>query len=150
MTAMISVNTDKPPFFFDIRTESNTGLDFLQFMLVSLNERYLQPGDIIIMDNASVHNADEFTEDLYNLLQENNIDLRFLPCYSPELSPIELCFNIIKNHIQYRRSKETLLDAILDGVGSLSHDKVLNTYLHVVHTFVENPLAILPNYLEEQ
>ena len=44
----------------------------------------LEPGDIVIWDNASVHKSHKLSE----ALKAAGIDLLFLPPYSPDLNPV--------------------------------------------------------------
>jgi transposase len=52
----------------------------------------LQPGQIVIMDNASIHGSDLVAQ----LYQDAGIQLEYLPLYSPDLNPIEDSFNVLK------------------------------------------------------
>jgi transposase len=52
----------------------------------------LRPGQIVVMDNASIHRLD-LVEDL---CLEAGIQLKFLPPYSPDYNPIEPSFNTLK------------------------------------------------------
>ena len=56
----------------------------------------LQVGDIIVMDNLSAHHYEG--EEILHLvwLEEMGIELTYLPTYSPDLNPIEFCFNKVK------------------------------------------------------
>jgi transposase len=47
----------------------------------------LAPGDIIVLDNLSAHKA----IGVQQALARRRVRLRFLPPYSPDLSPMELC-----------------------------------------------------------
>ena len=122
--------------YFDIRKNSNSADDFVGFILAALVDGYLRPGDILILDNATVHSGSDLFPQLVALLNEAHVDLRFLPTYSPELSPVELVFNMIKTHIRYRRTQRTLLDAILDATSNVTSEKVTSSYAHVLHEFV--------------
>ena len=55
----------------------------------------LQVGDIRVMDNLSAHHY-EGGEILEVWLEEMGIELIYLPTYSPDLNPIEFCFNKLK------------------------------------------------------
>jgi hypothetical protein len=52
----------------------------------------LRPGQIVIMDNASIHRSTLIA----CLCSGAGIQLEFLPPYSPDLNPIELSFNTLK------------------------------------------------------
>lgn len=52
----------------------------------------LQPGQIFIMDNASIHRSDVVEE----LCLDTGIQLEFLPPYSPDYNPIEPSFDTLE------------------------------------------------------
>ena len=64
----------------------------------------LEVGDIIVMDNLSVHHY-EGGEVLEEYLAEMGIELLYTPVYSPDLSPVELCFNKVKTQLNYHFQK---------------------------------------------
>ncbi len=70
----------------------------------------LQPGDIVIIDNLSVHKAPA----LATLIAARGATLRYLPPYSPDLNPIELAFAKLKSHL--RRAAARSLRALLPAL----------------------------------
>jgi transposase len=56
----------------------------------------LNNGQILIMENHPVHHAKIVQE----YINKNNIDVLFLPHYSPELNPIEEAFSKIKHKLK--------------------------------------------------
>lgn len=56
----------------------------------------VQPGQVIIMDNAPFHNSCKIKE----LIEKVGCELLFLPPYSPDLNPIENWWNKIKTAIR--------------------------------------------------
>jgi hypothetical protein len=56
----------------------------------------LQPGHIIVMDNASIHRSDLVKE----LCDNAGIQLEVLPPYSPDFNPIEESFNTLKSWVK--------------------------------------------------
>jgi len=52
----------------------------------------LNPGDIVVMDNLSVHKVDGVRE----IIEAAGASVLYLPPYSPDFSPIELCWAIMK------------------------------------------------------
>lgn len=52
----------------------------------------LFPGQIVILDNYSIHTDSK----IHELLEDKGCELRFLPTYSPDLNPIENAFSKIK------------------------------------------------------
>ncbi len=77
-------------------------LYFLQHFLCPL----LTAGDVVMMDNASVHK----NEAVKTLIEATGATLWYLPPYSPELNPIELAWNKIKQFL--RKQKARTLDAL--------------------------------------
>ena len=61
-------------------------------------------GDIIVMDNLSEHHY-EGGEVLEEYLAEMGIELLYTPVYSPDLNPVELCFNKVKTQLNYHFQK---------------------------------------------
>jgi transposase len=79
----------------------------------------LQPGQIVILDNLSVHKA----ERVRALVEARHCHLVFLPPYSPDFSPIEHAFSKLKAILRAlgARTQETLDAAIrlaLDHISS--------------------------------
>ena len=70
----------------------------------------LEPGQIVILDNLSVHKA----EAVRSLIEARGCELLFLPPYSPDLSPIEHAFSKIKAFLRAvgARTQEALEEAI--------------------------------------
>ena len=61
---------------------------------------------LLVMDNAFIHKSKYTTEFLKN---QKKVEVFFLPTYSPELNPIELCFNqyqreLVNNYSYYAGS----------------------------------------------
>lgn len=99
LTLLISPNT--PDFFaVNIRHGSNTQLDFFDYLQHWVQTGYLRDGDILVMDNASVHVGETNFEAIDAYLSSHGIILQTLPTYSPELNPCELIFARIKNFIK--------------------------------------------------
>ena len=74
----------------------------------------LSPGYVVIMDNASFHRKEE----LRKIAARYQVQLLFLPPYSPDLNPIEKTWaNIkrwLKSHMREYDSFEDALEAALD------------------------------------
>ncbi|MDM8568570.1 transposase [Thiotrichales bacterium HSG1] len=69
----------------------------------------LEPGQIIIMDNASFHKSIE-TE---LLIEKSGCLLLFLPAYSPEFNPIEHTWASLKRYIKRFRHK---FDSVIETI----------------------------------
>ena len=70
----------------------------------------LRVGDIVILDNLSVHHAASVT----HLLTQHGCRVLFLPAYSPDFSPIENAFAKIKTIL--RRLRAQTVDALLAAI----------------------------------
>ena len=73
----------------------------------------LSSKSIVIMDNCLVHHTQEVRDDLQNA----GILVIFLPSYSPDYMPIELCFSYIK---YYLTSHDDLLRTVSDPTPVIS------------------------------
>lgn len=70
----------------------------------------LKPGQIVIMDNASIHKS----ETTKALIKKAGCTLIFLPPYSPDLNPIERFWAKLKKKLRYIMHQfETFQNAIL-------------------------------------
>ena len=54
------------------------------------------PRSIVILDNAKIH----MYKELQTVIHQCGARLLFLPPYSPEFNPIEVCFGLLKRWIQ--------------------------------------------------
>jgi len=57
LTFLTDLSTPGNPFFIDLRVDSNTENDFINFVKAAIAAQCLQPGDFFIVDNASIHFA---------------------------------------------------------------------------------------------
>jgi transposase len=74
----------------------------------------LQPGQIVVMDNLSVHKVARVQQ----LIEDRGCHLLFLPAYSPDFSPIEETFSKIKAFLRRTgaRTREALQEAIAQAL----------------------------------
>lgn len=69
----------------------------------------LNPGDVLIMDNASFHKSPLVND----YLAEKGCSVLFLPAYSPELNPIEHLWAGLKSQVRRFRSQFSSLTETL-------------------------------------
>ena len=71
---------------------------------------HLKPGDVVLWDNARIHEA----PDLVEQIEARGATVRPLPRYSPEFNPIELLWSKLKHWIKKARAdtEEVLLEAV--------------------------------------
>ena len=73
----------------------------------------LQPGDVVILDNLSVHKSARAEA----AVRERGAGLLFLPQYSPDLNPIEMAFAKLKAHL--RRIAARTFDVLIEAIGDI-------------------------------
>ena len=71
----------------------------------------LRPGQVVVLDNLSVHKGDRVRE----LVEGAGCRLLFLPAYSPDLNPIEPAFAKVKQGL--RRAAARSFDALAVAMG---------------------------------
>jgi transposase len=73
----------------------------------------LRSGDIVVMDNLSVHKSDH----VRRTIEAAGATLMYLPPYSPDLNPIEMAFAKLKANL--RKAAERSMPALWDRIGSI-------------------------------
>jgi transposase len=73
----------------------------------------LQPGDVVILDNLSVHKSAKAEA----ILRKRGAWLMFLPQYSPDLNPIEMAFSKLKAHL--RKAAARNFDDLIRAIGDI-------------------------------
>jgi transposase len=95
------------------------------------------PQSIVIMDNAKIHAYPE----LYEMIHSVGAKLIFLPPYSPELNPIEICFSLLKRYVQkhfsasFRKYPVETLEVCLKRCTESHKNNVLNIYAHCGYNY---------------
>mgnify|MGYP002260040060 FL=1 len=143
-TLNMLVSLDGPEYYNLIDGATNT-MQFLQFFEEAGNcvnlqagRPCLQVGDIIVMDNLSVHHC-EGGEILEVWLEEMGIELIYLPTYSPDLNPREFCFNKVKallnGEFQELTHTNTKL-AVMEAVERITTEDMAGFYEGTSYLFV--------------
>ena len=85
-------------------------------------------GAIVVMDNLPVHYA-KLAE---KLIESVGSKVKFLPPYSPDLSPIELCWSKIKEILgsTKARTSDALDEAISLAISAITEENALNWFNH--------------------
>jgi transposase len=80
------------------------------------------------MDNLPVH----YAEIAKTLIESVGAKIKFLPPYSPDLSPIELCWSKLKEIIRSAKARtiETLDSAITMAINAITDEDALNWFHH--------------------
>ena len=75
----------------------------------------LRRGDIVVMDNLSAHTGQAIRQ----LIEAQGARLEFLPPYSSDFNPIELCWSKVKTAL--RTAKARTFEALLAAVAKAFH-----------------------------
>jgi transposase len=88
----------------------------------------LQPGELVLIDNLSAHKA----ETIRTLIERRGARLEFLPPYSPDLNPIELCWSKVKARLRSAKARtfDALVEALCDALRAINPDDVLAWFAH--------------------
>lgn len=99
-------------------------LAFVQHFLVP----QLRPGDIVVMDNLSVHKRCGIRE----AIEAVGAELRYLPPYSPDFNPIEECWSKLKSILRTigARTRETLEAAIASAMLAVTATDAAGWFQH--------------------
>jgi transposase len=88
----------------------------------------LRRGDIVVLDNLSAHKGERIRQ----LVEGRGARLEYLPPYSPDFNPIELCWSKIKTALRAAKARtlDALLDAMADALRSVSRSDIRAWFAH--------------------
>jgi transposase len=89
---------------------------------------HLGPGDVVLMDNLKAHKVAGIRE----TIEAAHATLCYLPAYSPDLSPLELCWSKVKTALRTRaaRTREALELAWTEPLASGTASDALHWFAH--------------------
>lgn len=116
----------------DLRTDTNDAEDFLSFVLGCIWNGVLVRGDVLICDNASIHRAAEIVDRLEAAIDAAGVRILFLPTYSPELNPCELCFSKAKSYLRYQRGNRPFAEEVMAGFESITARDIYRFYVSCI------------------
>ena len=114
------------------KKKGTSALDFYNYLKdinLHTNEKYY-----LLLDNAPVHRTTKKLRELglsiEELADQKNIILVYLPKFAPQINPVELCINFIRNRIRSEPTKteEALKRVIKEAVGLLNNQKDLTEW----------------------
>lgn len=83
--------------------------DLVEMWLENCLIAQLQPGDVIVIDNASFHHSQTIEE----IVADAGCEIWYLPPYSPDLNEIEQVWFVLKNWMRQRWHEfATFLDCV--------------------------------------
>jgi len=80
---------------------------------------------VLVQDNARIHHA----KIVKSFIEQNQIQFKFLPAYSPEFNPIEMMFNQLKQLLK-NKSFLNIKQDIKDSLESINANNLKNYYSH--------------------
>lgn len=112
--ASLSLAGMGPALALEGAVNTSVFLTFIRELLVPT----LRPGDIVLLDNLSIHKADAVQQ----AIEAVGARLLFLPPYSPDFSPIEMVFSKLKALLRRARpqSLADLLTALKHALDAIS------------------------------
>ena len=137
ITGFCGIALDTPPFSFVMHKGTNDARKFTEFVLNAVVTGFLRSGDVLIMDNASIHTGCESValEDV--LLADHDIHVLFLPTRSPELNPIEQMWHLLRRRLEAECVKDGndfstdhVADVAAGIMNAFTHDDVYACYYH--------------------
>lgn len=126
------------------RVEANSADDFVESLREFVRRGALQVGDVLILDNARVHDSASIQADLDDL-EAGGVRIVFLPAYSPELNPCELVFGQADKYMRnHRRGPGDFMHHMATAFAQVSQRNVLNYYKHCLRGNSLKPLLTAP------
>ena len=88
----------------------------------------LQTGDILVIDNLSAHKNAEARA----ALEARGVQLVFLPPYSADYNPIELCWSKVKQALRSAKARtfDSLLEAVRTALLAVAPDQAQGWFKH--------------------
>ena len=106
IVSTVRLNGTQVPFVFEGTLNAPLFSAYLKKFVVPT----LSKGDIVVMDNSSVHTAKGAIDPIINA----GAKVLFLPRYSPDFNPIELLWSKMKSFL--RKAKARTFDALMDAI----------------------------------
>ena len=130
LTLICAIGADgvKPSMSVEGATDGATDGFAFEAYVEHLLAPTLKAGQIVVMDNLSVHKSKRAKR----LIEEAEAELLFLPPYSPEYNPIEEAFSKIKGILRAvgARTREALLAATGQALDAVSSQDIAGWLAH--------------------
>jgi len=122
--AVCDPNGTPPVVISDPHSGTFSGGHFLQFVVLLCLKGVLGRGEVLVLDNARTHFSRDIRDPLIRIQSIFRFRLVFLPVYSPELSPVELVFAKVKDHLRRRSGDGTFKQEIISAFNSVTSQDV--------------------------
>ena len=126
MTFIAALRHDRisAPCVIDGPINGETFLAYVEQFLVPT----LEPGDIVVLDNLSAHKGERIRQ----LIEGRGARLEYLPPYSPDFNPIELCWAKVKTVLRKLKARtfDELVDALCVAFESITPNDLQAWFAH--------------------
>ena len=115
-------------------TDTTVDADLFSLEIESaIAHRYLQAGDVLILDNAANHTGKDNTVLEEWLWTEHMVLVLFLPARTPEWNPIELMWNCMSQRLKYFdilqiTGSHRVVKAAVSILDQITHDEIYRFY----------------------
>ena len=116
------------PFVFNGSLNSELFKEYIENFLAPV----LSAGDIVILDNSSVHRANGVLDSLI----ERGVIVLFLPPYSSDFNPIEKLWSKMKSFLRKKKAQtyDALIEAVKLALENISTDDIAAWFKHDGYT----------------
>ena len=136
ITGFCGIAPDTPPFKFVMHKGTNDAQKFVDYVLNAVVTGFLRGGDVLVMDNATIHTGGDSAalEDV--LIDDHQIHVLFLPTRSPELNPIEQMWHLLRRRLEAECAKysdfrtDHVADVAARIMDEFTHTDVYSCYHH--------------------
>jgi transposase len=124
VVAALDLNGISAPWVFEGAMDAVAFRSYVEYQLGPS----LAPGDLVILDNLSAHKDAEARA----LIEARGAHLLFLPPYSSDFNPIELCWAIVKKELRAAkaRSLDALVEALRKALRSITPEHADSWFAH--------------------
>lgn len=122
--SLLMAISNKKIVAYEIYDKSVNSVEYLKFIEKNKNKFV---NNTLLQDNVRFHHAKivkKFTKD-------NNINMKYIPPYTPIFNPIEMCFSKIKKEFR-NLDHANVRDDIVLSIDKLKNDNLNNYYSHVI------------------
>ncbi len=135
---LTSIEHSTAPLLYTINNGTNNSWSFLQFIIDAVYAGYIGSGDIVIMDNASIHKKRVMCQYLDDVMMLVGAHIVYLPAYSPELNPCENVFAHMKHWLRRNPMPgATLPQRLVQSLAEATVGEVLSFYKHCTSVFYD-------------
>lgn len=128
LVATLGLSKVEAPWLFQGAMNTTTFETYVAQVLVPV----LRPGDWVICDNLPAHKSNPTR----SLIEARGARVIFLPPYSPDLNPIELCWSKVKTVLRATKARtfDALVDAVAAALRSVSLSDIQAWFAHCGYT----------------